>query len=112
MSEFKMDISSVESAAGTSPKSLYMLFILNLCKAFFEATVNCEPHKVEKAILALVALSVPEEKRRNDLWALYRQHRDEKNGNEYSAAVIVVGIVMAEISDVMGLVSDDWTEYT
>jgi hypothetical protein len=110
MGNFSVDIGKMEQAAGTSPESIYMLFILSIAKAWFEYSVNLNPAGCERSLMSFMALAVPDAARRAELVAIYMEHKNKRDSDEIAASIHVMGLIVGTITESLGLTNKDYVE--
>lgn len=81
-----------------SPKSIYTVFVLGLCKEFFSVIDGLDEKRIDLKTSALIAF-VPDSTVRETLWKKYRTVRDKENVQ--TASVLIVGDVITHLSDVL-----------
>jgi hypothetical protein len=103
-------MSKLEQASGTSPESIYLLFLLSIARAWFEHMVNLDKAGCERSVMAFMALAVPEADRRDALINLYKEHKNKRDGDEISASMVIMGIIIGSITETMGLTNKDYVD--
>jgi hypothetical protein len=87
---------------GASPKNIYVFFLLNLCKNYFETmrTDSDKAGSVDSATAALVAFC-PDKKTREALWKTYTAEKEKSDGDTLTASVMTVGDLISYLSDTL-----------
>jgi hypothetical protein len=89
---------------GGTPSQVYLLFVLSLCKTYFNSVVSLDSRQIDGATAALISF-VPDRETRNRLWTEYTQKKNqyESSGdtNTLGASVFAVGEVVSHLSEVL-----------
>ena len=92
-----IDLSLTNSLLATSsPKGMYVFFLLALCKNFFESVRDNKD--MERPLTALVAFC-PNRKERERIWLFYE--KTKKETNTYQASILTVGELISYLSDTL-----------
>lgn len=99
-----LDSTSGALLGGGSPKTLYTFFLLNLCKQYFEVMLQTElkPNNIDASTYALVSFCLNREKRES-LWKMYEELREEDRRNTMFASTRTVGELMSYLSETLEL---------
>ncbi len=89
---------------GGTPSQIYLLFVLSLCKSYFNAVVTLDNRQIDAATAALISF-VPDRETRNRLWDEYTKKKILYEGSgepsTLGASVYAVGEVVSHLSDVL-----------
>ena len=83
---------------GASPKNIYVFFLLNLCKNYFETMRGGDGENIVSATAALVAFC-PDKKTREALWKTYTAEKEK--ADTLTASVMTVGDLISYLSDTL-----------
>lgn len=77
-------------AANASPKTIYLLFLMDLCRQLFVEARTGNKDSLEHSMGALISF-IPNKEVRDALLNNYTVRRDDPNGNVFQAVVLTTG---------------------
>ena len=100
MTSQNFDLNPGMLGAGSSPKLIYVFFLLKLCTNYFETMrATLDTGNIDAATAALIAFC-PDKQTREALWSQYTE--DKSNGRDIvSASAITVGDLISYLSDTL-----------
>jgi hypothetical protein len=97
ISKPSIDLSLTNSLLATSsPKGMYVFFLLALCKNFFESARDNKD--MERPLTALVAFC-PNRKERERIWLYYEKLKKESGNNTFQPSIMAVGELISYLSE-------------
>jgi hypothetical protein len=83
---------------GSSPKLLYVFFLLKLCTTYFDTMRDGSDHpmNVDSATAALIAFC-PDKVTREKIWGVYTSKKDSEG--QITASVMAVGELISYLSE-------------
>ena len=98
MPQGSTDLPMTVMGQGSSPKILYVYFLLNLCRDYFNTMRTGQGGDIDAATAALVAFC-PDKKERERIWKVYTSTKD-RDGTT-TASVMAVGELITYLSDTL-----------
>ena len=90
--------------ASGSPRSMYVFFLLSLCKNYFERMSSGEPDNIHNATGALIAFC-PSASKQTELWEYYTSVKIESH-DTIKASVFTVGKLIVFLNEVLEFSED------
>lgn len=105
------NLNNLDQAAGTSPESIFLMFLLTLARQWWENLINLDKDQVRRSMIGFISLAVPDEAAQKALWAEFEVMANQRNSDEFVAACHIMGKVCGQLTRNLGLLQRDFVEF-
>ena len=95
------DLPSSSMLGNGSPKSVYLFFLLGLCKSFFDMMIASHDSLDIDAGTSTLISFCPSEDKQEELWKFYVEEKAKSDGSYLYASVKTIGKLIAYLSETL-----------